>query len=106
MIIDGKFDEYTTIEMEEILPSLEYQQSLENLNVTLEKERRVKVYFNGFMELSNTCRMMIRYIAYGWAIEDIAEEMNFSVAYAYRKRQLCLNKLIEIVEQKLNISKI
>jgi len=106
MIRDGKFDEYTTVEMEEILPSLEYQQSLENLNVTLEKERRVKVYFNGFMELSNTCRMMIRYIAYGWAIEDIAEEMNFSVAYTYRKRQLCLNKLIEIVEQKLNNNKI
>jgi DNA-binding NarL/FixJ family response regulator len=102
MIRDGKFDEFTTIEMAEILPSLEYQQSLESLTVTLEKERRVKVYFNGFMELSNTCRMMVRYIAHGWAIEDIAEEMNFSVAYTYRKRQLCLNKLIELVEQKLN----
>jgi len=54
------------------------------------------------MELSSTCQMMIRYVAYGWAIEDIAAEMNFSVVYTYRKRQLCLNKLIEIVTQKLN----
>jgi len=102
MIRDGKYDGFTTIEMEDILPSLEYQQSLGDLSTTLEKERRVKVYFNGFMELSSTCQMMIRYIAHGWAIEDIAEEMNFSVAYTYRKRQLCLNKLIELIEEKLN----
>jgi len=102
MIRDGKFDEFTTIEMEEILPALEYQHNLGNLNEKLEKERRVRVYFNGFMELSSSCRMMIRYIAHGWSIEDIANEMNFSVAYTYRKRQLCLNKLIEIVEHKLN----
>lgn len=102
MIRDGKFDEFTTIEMEEILPALEYQHNLGNLNEKLEKERRVRVYFNGFMELSSSCQMMIRYIAHGWSIEDIANEMNFSVAYTYRKRQLCLNKLIEIVEHKLN----
>ena len=102
MIRDGKFDEFTTVEMKDVLPALEYQQSLGSLHDSLEKERRVKVYFSGFMQLSNTCRMMIRYIAHGWAIEDIAEEMNFSVAYTYRKRQLCLNKLVELVEQKLD----
>jgi len=102
MIRDGKFDEFTNVEMEEILPALEYQQSLDNLNSALEKERRVKIYFNGFMELSNTCRMMIRYIAHGWVIEDIADEMGFSVTYTYRKRQQCLDKLVKLVEYKLN----
>ncbi|MFK5856199.1 MAG: RNA polymerase sigma factor [Bacteroidota bacterium] len=102
MIRDGKFDEFSTVEMDEILPALEYQKSLESLSGNLEKERRVKVFFNSFMELSNTCRMMIRYVAHGWAIEDIADKTDFSVAYTYRKRQACLNKLIKIVDEKLN----
>jgi len=102
MIRDGKFDEFTKVEMEDLLPALEYQQSLEILSDSFEKERRVRIYFNSFMQLNNTCRMMIRYTAHGWAIEDIAEEMNLSVSYTYKKRQLCLSKLIDIINQKLN----
>lgn len=102
MIRNGKFDEFTTVDMEEILPAFEYQEISESWSDVIEKERRVKVYFNCFMELSSICQKMIRYVAYGWAIEDIAAEMNLSVRYTYRKRQLCLDKLIEFVNQKLN----
>tara|TARA_B100001971_G_C18088120_1_gene482007 strand:- start:583 stop:894 length:312 start_codon:yes stop_codon:yes gene_type:complete len=102
MIRDNKSGEYTTVEMEEILPALEFKQISEGWTDLLEKERRVKIYFRSFMELSGTCQMMVRYVAYGWAIEDIAAEMNFSVTYTYRKRQACLNKLIELVKQKLD----
>jgi DNA-directed RNA polymerase specialized sigma24 family protein len=101
-IRNGKFEEFTNIDFEDILPAFEYKQVSDSWSEVFEKENRVKVYFNSFMELSSTCQMMIRYVAYGWAIEDIAAEMNFSVVYTYRKRQLCLNKLIEIVTQKLN----
>lgn len=103
-IRDGKFGDYTTVEMEEILPAFEFKQVSEGWSDVLEKERRVKIYFNSFMELSSTCQMMIRYVAHGWAIEDIATKMNFSVLYTYKKRQLCLNKLIEVVNKKLNES--
>jgi len=101
-IRDGKFSEFTNIELEEILPSFEYKKISEGWSDVFEKERRIKVYFNSFMELSSTCQMMIRYVAYGWAIEDIAAEMDFSVPYTYRKRQTCLNKLIELVNERLN----
>jgi len=103
-IRDGKFSDYATVEMEEILPAFEFKQVSESWSDVLEKERRVKVYFNSFMELSSTCQMMIRYVAHGWAIEDIAAKMDFSVPYTYKKRQLCLNKLIEVVTKKLNES--
>jgi RNA polymerase sigma factor (sigma-70 family) len=102
MIRDNNSGEYTTVEMEEILPALEFKQISEGWTDLLEKERRVKIYFRSFMELSGTRQMMVRYVAYGWAIEDIAAEMNFSVTYTYRKRQACLNKLIELVKQKLD----
>ncbi len=87
-IRDGKFSEFTNIELEEILPSVEYKKISEGWSDVFEKERRVKVYFNSFMELSSTCQMMIRYVAYGWAIEDIAAEMDFSVPYTYRTTNL------------------
>ncbi len=102
MIRDNKSGEFTSIEMEEILPALEFKQISEGWSDLLEKERRVKIYFKSFMELSGTCQMMVRYVAYGWVIEDIAAEMNFSVPYTYRKRQVCLNKLMELVKQKLD----
>ncbi len=101
-IRDGKYSELTKVDMEEILPAFEYKQVSENLSDALEKERRVKVYFNSFMDLPSVCQKMIRFVAYGWAIEDIAAEMNLSVVYTYRKRQACLNKLIELVEDRLN----
>jgi len=103
-IRDNKSGEYSNVLVEDILPELEYQQSLEKLTTSLEKERRVKIFFSSFMELSNPCRMMIRYIAHGWVVEDIAEKMDYTVVYTYRKRQNCLNKLIEIVNAKLNAS--
>ena len=102
MIRDGKVGEFSTVDMEEILPAFEFNQVSESWSDILEKERRVKVYFNSFMELSSTCQMMIRYIAYGWIIEDIATKMNFSVTYTYRKRQVCLNNLIQLVKKRLN----
>ncbi|MBC8319330.1 MAG: sigma-70 family RNA polymerase sigma factor [Bacteroidetes bacterium] len=100
---DGKFSEITNIELEDILPSDEYEQISERWGEVMIKEERVKVYFNCFMELTSKCQQMIRYVAHGLDIEDIATEMNFSsVTYTYRKRQLCLNKLIELVKQRLN----
>jgi len=101
MVRDGKYGEFTDVEMEELLPSFEYNVLSEKINDIVEKERRVKVYFNSFMQLNSTCQRMIRFIAYGWAVEDIASEMNLSVIYTYRKRQNCLNKLIELVEKQL-----
>lgn len=102
-IRDGKFSEFTTVEIENILPVFEYNQVSESWSDILEKERRVKVYFNNFMKLDNICQNMIRYVAHGWAIEDIADKMNLSVPYTYRKRQACLNKLTQLVEQRLNL---
>lgn len=102
---DGKVSEITNVEMEEILPSFEYNVLSEKLNEVFEKERRVKIYFKSFMELKSNCQKMIRFVAYGWAIEDIAAEFNYSVAYTYRKRQQCLNKLIELVEMKIKTEK-
>ena len=101
-IRDGKFNGSTNIDFEDILPAFEYKEASNNWSEIFEREYRVKVYFDSFMELSSTCQMMIRYVAYGWAIEDIADKMNFSVVYTYRKRQLCLNKLIELVNHRLN----
>ncbi len=103
-IRDGKFGEFTNIEMEEILPSFEYNQLSDKLNEIIEKERRVKIYFNSFMKLNSACQKMIRFLAYGWVIEDIAAEMNYSVVYTYRKRQNCLNKLIELVEESIKMN--
>ncbi len=104
-IRNGKVGDYTNVEMEEILPSFEFNQHSESWNDQLEKEKRVKVYFNSFMELESTCQMMIRYVAYGWTIEDIADKMNLSVTYTYRKRKACLNKLIQLVEERLKENK-
>ena len=101
-IRDGKYGDYSNVDMEDILPSFEYKKVSESLNEVLEKERRVKIYFNCFMELPSVCQKMIRFVAHGWVVEDIAAEMNFSVTYTYRKRQSCLNKLTELVKQRLN----
>ncbi len=101
-IRDGKFSEYSNIELEDILPDFEYNVLSTGLNEILEKERRVKIYFNSFMQLNSVCQRMIRYMAHGWAVEDIAHEMNFSVIYTYRKRQQCLNKLIKLVEKSIS----
>jgi len=101
-IRDGKYTEITNVQLEELLPAFEYTQVSESLSEIIEKERRVKVYFNSFMQLTSVCQKMIRFVAYGWTIEDIAAEMNFSVVYTYRKRQACLNKLTKLVEHTLN----
>ncbi len=101
-IRDEKYAEITQIEVEDILPKFEFDRISDSVSEILEKERRVKIYFKSFMELPSICQKMIRFVAYGWAIEDIAAEMEFTVAYTYRKRQNCLNKLTELVEQRLN----
>lgn len=101
MIRDGKYGEFTNIEMEEILPTFEYNVLSDKISDIVEKERRVKVYFNGFMQLNSMCQKIVRLTAHGWAVEDIAAEMNFSVVYTYRKRQNCLNKLSELVKKRL-----
>ena len=98
---DGKYSEFSNVEIEDILPDFEYNVLSSSLNDVLEKERRVRIYFNSFMQLNSVCQRMIRYMAYGWAVEDIAHEMNFSVVYTYRKRQQCLNKLIKLVEKSI-----
>ncbi len=100
-IRDGRFGEFTNVELEEILPEFEFNVLSPDLGEVMEKERRVRIYFRSFMELDSVCQKMIRYVAYGWAIEDIAREMNFSVIYTYRKRQQCLDKLMKKVEEKL-----
>ncbi len=99
---NGKYGEFSDVEMEEILPSFEYNVLSEKISDIVEKERRVKVYFNSFMKLDSMCQKMIRFVAYGWSVEDIASEMNLSVIYTYRKRQNCLKKLTEIVDKQLN----
>lgn len=101
MVRDGRYGEFTNVEMEEILPEFEYNVLSEKLSEIFEKERRVKIYFNSFMELNSMCQKIIRYMAHGWSVEDIATEMNLSVIYTYRKRQNCLNKLTELVEKRL-----
>lgn len=98
---DGKFGEFSNVELEEILPDFEFNVVSSDLSEVLEKERRVRIYFSSFMELNSICQKMIRYVAYGWAVEDIAAEMNFSVVYTYRKRQQCLEKLMKKVEEKI-----
>lgn len=98
---DGKYGEFSNVELEEILPDFEYNVLSADFSELLEKERRVRVYFSSFMELNSTCQKMIRFVAYGWAVEDIANEMNFSVIYTYRKRQQCLDKLMKKVEEKI-----
>lgn len=104
MVRNGRYGEFTNVEMEEILPSFEYNVLSEKLNDILEKERRVKIYFNSFMKLNSMCQKMIRFIAHGWSVEDIAAEMNLSVIYTYRKRQNCLNKLTELVEKSIKMN--
>lgn len=101
MVRDGKYGEFSNVEMEDILPSFEYNVLSDKLNDIVEKERRVKIYFNSFMQLNSMCQKMIRFVAYGWSVEDIASEMNLSVIYTYRKRQNCLKKLTDIVEKSL-----
>jgi RNA polymerase sigma factor (sigma-70 family) len=101
-IRDGKYTEVTQIEVENILPKFEFDQISDGVSEIFEKERRVKIYFKCFMQLPSICQKMIRYVAHGWAIEDIAAEMDFSVVYTYRKRQACLNKLTELVDKRLN----
>ncbi len=100
---DNKLDKYSKVDLEEILPSIEYKQESIKIAERVEKEERVRVYFNSFMELSITCRLLIRYIAHGWTVKNIAEEMNLTVTYTYRKRHDCINKLINKVKEKLKI---
>ena len=97
----GKFNEHKIIGVDELLPEVEFEKVSSIWSEKLEKERRERLFISSFIEMDSTCQKIIRRIAYGWKTDDIADELGITLAYAYKRRKMCIRKLLNLVKQKM-----
>ncbi len=68
----------------------------------IEKEKRIKLYNANFLKLSKECQKLLKLMAEGYSIQEIADSFAYkSVGFAYKKRRICKERLIKLIKQEL-----
>ncbi|MCF6342340.1 MAG: sigma-70 family RNA polymerase sigma factor [Bacteroidales bacterium] len=72
----------------------------------IEKEKRVKLYNANFLKISIECQKLLKLVAEGCSIQEIANSFNYkSVGFAYKKRRICKERLIKLIQKNTPIPK-
>ncbi len=98
---NGKYNENKAIDVSSLLPEVEYREIAMIWNENIEKEMRDKLFISSFIDLNSACQKIIRRVAYGWKTEKIADDLGITLAYAYKRRAMCIQKLIKLIKQKM-----
>ncbi|MCF6170554.1 MAG: sigma-70 family RNA polymerase sigma factor [Bacteroidales bacterium] len=78
-----------------------YDYKLE-LDELIEKEKRVKLYNINFQKISVECQKLLKLIAKGYSIQEIADSFSYkSVGFAYKKSRICKERLIKLIQKDL-----
>jgi len=68
-----------------------------------EKEKRIKLYNANFLKLSKECQKLLKLLAEGLSTQEIADSFRYkSVGFAYKKRRICKERLIKLIQQDTN----
>lgn len=74
-----------------------YMVQIEELSV---KEERARIYQRNFEKLSNECRKLLKMVANGLNIKEIQIRFGYkSEKFTYKKRSICKDRLIKLIEQ-------
>ncbi len=71
-----------------------------DLDETIEKEKRVKLYHLNFRKLSKECQKMMKLMAEGYSITELTNEFNYkSTGFTYKKRRICKDRLMRLIKE-------
>jgi RNA polymerase sigma factor (sigma-70 family) len=70
------------------------------IDEVIEKEKRIKLYNANFLKLSKECQKLLKLVADGQTVKEITESFNYkSVGFAYKKRRICKERLIKLIQK-------
>jgi RNA polymerase sigma factor (sigma-70 family) len=68
------------------------------LDEAIEKEKRIKLYQKNVAKLSKECQALLKLVAKGYKIDEITTELDYkSTGFTYKKRRLCKERLIKLI---------
>lgn len=92
---------YESIENNKEVEQLNLKQNTAELDETIEKENRVKLYTRNFQKLSISCQEMLKLVARGLTVNEITEELGYkSIGFTYKKRRVCKERLIKLIKEE------
>jgi len=92
---------FEVIEDSKEAEKLNHQEHRIKIDEVIENEKRIKLYHNNFLKLSKECQDLLKLVAKGFSIKELAEALNYkSTGFTYKKRRVCKERLIKLI--KLN----
>ena len=69
------------------------------LDEIIENENRTKLYHISFLKLSKECQYLLKLMAKGFSVKELAEALKYkSTGFTYKKRRICKQRLIKLIE--------
>jgi len=91
---------YQQFEVSKEYDQINQQDYHTEIDELIEKEKRIKLYDANFIKLSKECQKLLKLVALGQSVQEIAESFNYkSVGFAYKKRRICKERLIRYIEE-------
>lgn len=68
------------------------------LDEAIEKEKRIKLYQRNVAKLSKECQALLKLVAKGYKTDEITTKLAYkSTGFTYKKRRLCKERLIKLI---------
>jgi RNA polymerase sigma factor (sigma-70 family) len=68
------------------------------LDEAIEKEKRIKLYQRNVAKLSKECQALLKLVAKGYNTDEITKELDYkSTGFTYKKRRICKERLIKLI---------
>ena len=90
---------YESIENNKEVEQINLEQHAKDLDETIEKEKRVKLYTRNFTKLSSSCQEILKLVAKGLNVKEITKKLGYkSNGFTYKKRRTCKERLTKLIE--------
>lgn len=92
---------YESIENNKEVEQLNLKENAAELDETIEKENRIKIYTRNFQKLSTSCQEILKLVARGLTVNELTEELGYkSTGFTYKKRRVCKERLIKLIKEE------
>lgn len=90
---------FEVIEESKDVERLHHQEHTIKLDEVIENEKRNKLYHVSFLKLSKECQYLLKLVAKGFSVKELAEALNYkSTGFTYKKRRICKQRLTKLIE--------
>ena len=93
---------YEQVESSKEIEQINLHDYKTEIDEVIEKEKRIKLYNANFLKLSKECQKLLKLVSLGSSVQEIAESFNYkSVGFAYKKRRICKERLVKLIDQDM-----